>query len=123
MKKILSILLTMITMLILGSCSHVHYVTEKNGCELSLDGLWWTHRVDLDCDNNGEACLYYKAALTEGEVNVYYDQGLLWEKEFLFSIKAGETIESKGGYVEGDVDIIIEPLSPTTGTIEIFYSK
>ncbi len=101
----------------------MHYIAKQDRCTLTLDGLWWTYRVDLDRERRNEGCLYYKATLTEGEVNVYYDNGLLWDKELLFTVKAGETLEDKGGYIEGDVDIIIEPISPSTGTIEIFYSR
>jgi hypothetical protein len=123
MKKILTLFLAMLFLFTATGCNNVHYVAQQDGCKLTLDGLWWTYRMEIDRESKNEGCLYYKATLTEGEVNVYYDSGLLWDKELLFTLKAGETIENKGGYIEGEVDIIIEPLSPSSGSIEIFYSK
>ncbi len=123
MKKILSLVLSVTCLFLLSACSNVHCVKQQHGYAYSLNQLWWTYRTELPRESQGETCLYYEATLTEGEINVYYDSGLLWDKELLFTIKAGETIKAQGGYVESEVDIIIEAISPASGSIYIAYAN
>ena len=64
-----------------------------------------------------------KATLDEGEINVYYD--IFGVKEFLFNLKAGESIDERRGYIESGhrVYIIIETVTPAKGSVEIDLRK
>lgn len=96
----------------------------ENRAAFTLDGFDGKYSVKLDRKDLGEGEIYYRATLSDGEVTVYYDRGILWEPELLFHAKANESIVSKGGYSEGDgITIVIEAVSPATGTIEIDLEK
>ena len=64
-----------------------------------------------------------KAAIEEGEINVYYDA--FGVKELLFNLKAGESIDERRGYIESGktVYIIIETVTPAKGNVEIDLRK
>ena len=96
-------------------------ITKDNYCETSfirLDGqLVFTPRFN----NGSEGQIHYVAHLDEGEINVYYE-GSVDKKLLLFNIKAGESIDSYGGYIEkGKQRIIIETLSPAKGKISLEF--
>ena len=63
------------------------------------------------------------ASLEEGEINVYYD--VFGVKEFLFNLKAGESINERRGYIESGkrVYIIIETVEPAKGSVSIDLGK
>ena len=58
------------------------------------------------------------ASLEDGEINVYYDA--FGQKELLFNLKAGESIDERRGYIESGktVYIIIETVTPAKGSVE-----
>ncbi|MBR6427478.1 MAG: hypothetical protein IKS28_06605 [Clostridia bacterium] len=57
--------------------------------------------------SSGEGDLKYAARLESGNAAVYYD--FYGTKQELFSISAGEEVDSRGGYIEaGTVYIIVE---------------
>ena len=96
----------------------------ENCATFTLDGFDGKYSVKLDRQGLGEGEIYYRVTLSDGEVNVYYDRGMLWDQELLFHAKENESVVSKGGYLEGDsVTIVLEALTPATGTIEIDFEK
>lgn len=88
----------------------------------SLDG---TYVMKLKLRGEGkEGSIQCKASLGEGEINVYYDS--LGVKEFLFNLKAGESIDERRGYFESGrtVYIIVETVDTAKeGKIEIDLRK
>ena len=70
-----------------------------------------------DKGTEGDVC--YSIQVDEGELRLYYD--IYGVKEQLACVKAGESVESRGGYVEGgkSVYIIIEAVEKTQGKISV----
>lgn len=66
-----------------------------------------------------EGAIHYTASLDEGELTVYYCVRRLGDKQKLelFSLKGGESVDDRGGYVEinNDIQIIIETKGKTKG--------
>ena len=129
MKKILCTVLALLCLLTLASCGYassyraIGLVTMHNRSTYSVSfydlkgTMSETLRLTTD---EGEGELYYSATLEEGEVNVYYD--VYGEKELLFTIKAGETVEGHGGYIESGrrIYIVIETVgSAQNGSIRV----
>ena len=82
------------------------------------------YKTKLERLKKGEGTIYFSATLSEGEINVYYDLGLIWEKELLFSASAGEPIVGVGGYLEdSSVTVIIDAVSPATGEIILDFEN
>ena len=45
-------------------------------------------------------------------------------KELLFHLKAGEVVDGSGGYIEkGKIDIIIETVEPSKGSVQVSLEK
>ena len=59
-------------------------------------------------DTDGEGDISYTVSADKGEIRLYYD--IYGTKEKLAQVKAGESVTSRGGYIESgkDVYIIIE---------------
>jgi hypothetical protein len=59
-------------------------------------------------DTDGEGDISYTVSADKGEIRLYYD--IYGTKEKLAEVKAGESVTSRGGYIESgkDVYIIIE---------------
>ena len=85
-----------------------------------LDG---TCVFKLKKTDGGEGDLHYIASLEEGEINVYYD--IYGTKELLFNLKAGETVDSRGGYIERGktVYIIIETVETSKGSVRVDFEE
>jgi hypothetical protein len=127
-KRIIIGLVAILLLISLASCEFSCYfaiglvrITRDDYCEtnfLKLDGrLVFSPRYT----KNSEAQIHYVASLEEGEVNVYYELSG-GGHELLFNIKAGETLDSRGGYIEkGKQTIIIETVSPAKGKITIEF--
>ena len=66
-----------------------------------------------------EGEIHYTASLEEGELTVYYYVRLSGEKQktMLFSLKGGESVDDRGGYIKrnNNVQIIIETNGKTRG--------
>ena len=127
MKRIVSIVLAGLLLLSLASCGYgsayraIGLVTMQDRSTYSVSFYelsgYASETLRLA---SGEGELYYAATLEEGEVKVYYD--VYGEKELLFTVKAGETVEGRGGYVEGGrrIHIIIETVgSAKNGSIRV----
>ncbi len=118
MKKLISILILISLMLSLCSCDE--YVSSykavglvrsnsSHGCQTSfhsLDGML-VFKIKKS-DKGSEGDIGYSVTVDEGKVDLYYDA--YGVKEKLTSVKAGESVTDRGGYVEGGftVYIIIE---------------
>lgn len=70
-------------------------------------------------DNGAEGDIRYSIRVDEGELYVYYD--IYGVKEPLAHVKAGESVSSQGGYVEGGkrVYIIIEARENAGGAVSV----
>ena len=134
MKKLLLIVLCLTLLVSFTSCNF-RYISsykalglvrnemgDRGSAKFSyLDG---TMLLKLKMSGTGlENSIGCKASLDEGEINVYYDA--LGVKEFLFNLKAGESIDERRGYVESGhrVYIIIETVTPAKGSVEIDLRK
>lgn len=125
-KKIYLCFLSMLLLISLVSCEVSSYsaiglvkISKDNYCDVSfykLNGkLVFNPRY-----TKSEGEIHYVASLDEGEINVYYE--CIGNKELLFNIKAGERIDSYGGYIEkGKQTIIVETVAPARGSIKIEF--
>ena len=70
-----------------------------------------------------EGDISYSVKVDEGELNLYYD--IYGTKELLANVKAGESVDSSGGYVEGGktVYFIIEAAEGTRGKVSVELDK
>ena len=103
MKKSVSFVLVLILALVtLCSCggyvknySATILITSCQGDEASMefDTFKGTYNFKLRRDGSAEHILDYEASLAEGEMNVYI--GVSGEKELLFTIKGGESFDTK----------------------------
>ena len=131
MKKILLCFLCVILVFSVSACDYVSsykalmFVRMERGDHgsISFSSLSGTYVMKLRMSGEGqEGSIHCKASLDEGEINVYYDS--LGVKEFLFNLKAGESIDERRGYIEsGVVYIIIETVTPAKGSVEIDLRK
>ena len=130
MKRTIAIVLFLTVMLTLIACD-VGYASsyraialvQSNGrtsYRISFYELTGTATATIRRTEAGEGELYYSASLEAGEVNVYYDANGV--KELLFTVKGGETVEGRGGYVEEGrrIYIIVETVGEAkNGSIRI----
>ena len=102
MKKISFILVLILALVTLCSCggyvknySATILITSCQGDEASMefDTFKGTYNFKLRRDGSAEHILDYEASLAEGEMNVYI--GVSGEKELLFTIKGGESFDTK----------------------------
>ena len=132
MKKLLLFVLCIALLLSATSCDYVSsykalmFVRQERGdhATISFSKLEGTYVMKLRMKGEGqEGSIQCKASLGEGEINVYYDS--LGVKEFLFNLKAGESIDERRGYFESGktVYIIIETVTPAKGSVEIDLRK
>ncbi len=130
MRKIVCILLIITMLLMFVACSP--YISSYsalglmrssygNKCEARFHSLGGRLVFNLRASGDGgdEGDIRYTASLDEGSITVYYD---IWgEKELLFTLSGGESIESHGGYIEEgkQVYIIIEAEGAKGGSVKI----
>lgn len=90
--------------------------TEFSASFGSLDG---TLVGKIQSPTAKDGALYCKATLTQGEMTVYYDWG--FDKEFLFTLKAEESIDKALGYYSNGarVYIIVEASAASEGNFSI----
>lgn len=102
MKKFSFVLVLILALVMLCSCggyvknySATILITSCQGDEASMefDTFKGTYNFKLRRDGSEEHILDYEASLAEGEMNVYI--GVSGEKELLFTIKGGESFDTK----------------------------
>ena len=102
MKKISFVLVLILALVTLCSCggyvknySATILITSCQGDEANMefDTFKGTYNFKLRRDGSAEHILDYEASLAEGEMNVYI--GVSGEKELLFTIKGGESFDTK----------------------------
>ena len=136
MKKILALLLLLITVITVTGCDSgdFKYINRysavgmlrsntKDSCRLSFQSLDGQIVYKLKYTKAAEGCIFYEASIKEGELNIYYD--VFGAKEHLFMAQAGYPIEGEGGYIEGGktVYVIIEAADAKDGTVEIWLGR
>ncbi len=128
MKK--SIVFVIVAALILGLVSCSSYTSSfaatmlirsegGNSCYAKWNTMNGRLVLDATKKTDGEGEIHFTASLDEGEMTVYYlVRGVGDEQKLeLFTLKGGEQIDSRGGYVEkgNRVQIIIETNGKTKG--------
>lgn len=96
----------------------------ENCAKIALDGFEGKHTVKLSTGDVSEGTMKLDISVTEGELNVYYDFGLIDNTYKIASLKTGETLE-RGTYVPSStsVIIIVECATATTATIDITFFR
>ena len=128
MKKLLSLLLLLSLSLSLFSCRYVSSyravalvrVQTSHSCEASFSFLKGQLVFKIKKSDVGtEGTVGYSIRVDEGELRLYYD--IYGVKEELAHVKEGESVESRGGYVEGGyrVYIIIEASEGAGGKVSV----
>ncbi len=129
MKKLITFITVLSLMLTLCSCdkyTNSFYAiglirsNTSHSCETgfySLEGQLVFKLKKSDVGAEGE--ISYSIQVEEGEIKLYYD--IYGVKEELVTVKAGESVEDKGGYVEGGkpVYIIIEATEKSRGKVSV----
>jgi hypothetical protein len=133
MKRIISVIIAAVlllsVMLSLGSCGK--YVSSykalglirsqtSHSCEARFSSLTGELVFKIKKTDVGtEGAIKYSITAEEGEIRLYYD--IFGIKEHLATVKAGETVEDSGGYVEGgyQVYIIIEAEEKSRGSVSV----
>ena len=134
MKRILLFLLCVTVLFSFVACSGyvssykaLMFIRQERGdnATISFSRLEGTYVMKLKLRGEGqEGSLQCTASLGEGEINVYYDS--LGVKEFLFNLKAGESIDERRGYIESGrtVYVIVETVTPAKeGKISVDLRK
>lgn len=114
MKKKTALIAALILMLVLAGCSKykssyqaVGFVHSNEDDSAFMSFYSFEGRMVFKLKSTAEGDLKYSARLESGSAAVYMDYN--GTKQELFSISAGEEIDSHGGYVEaGTVYIIVE---------------
>ena len=129
MKKLLLWILMLSFMITLCSCDG--YVSSysalglvrnqtSHSCEASFYSLKGQLVFKLKkAHSEGEGNISYSVQVDEGEIRLYYDT--YGTKEELVCVKAGESVDDCGGYIEGGntVYIIIEATEKAKGKISV----
>jgi len=129
MKRFVSLLL--LVLLLSSLCSCGSYVSSykalglvksqtSHSCEASFHSLEGQLVFNLKKSESGaEGSVSYSVQVDEGEIRLYYD--IYGTKEELACVKAGESVDTEGGYIEGgkSVYIIIEATENTKGNVSV----
>jgi hypothetical protein len=91
----------------------------REECGAKFYKLKGTCVLKIRSAEDGVGDLHYTASLKSGEINVYYDAN--GEKELLFHLTEGESVDEYGGSFEGKeiVYIIIETVEPARGSVSV----
>lgn len=129
MKRILSLIIILSMLFSFASCgkytssySAIGLVRSNtsHSCEASFLTLKGELVFKIKRSEKGtEGDISYSVEAKEGEIKLYYD--IYGVKEELAHVKAGESVTSRGGYVEGGhtVYIIIEGLEKARGSVSV----
>lgn len=113
-KKALALILAVALLLSLTGCGNyvssykaVGFVHANASRSASMNFYSFNGRMVFKLKSSGEGDLKYTAKLESGSATVYYDSHA--GKTELFSIRGGDELDSRGGYVEaGTVFVIVE---------------
>ncbi len=113
-KKILCAVTAVIMLFSLAGCAKysskymaVGFVHSNEAKKASMSFYTFEGSMVFKLDSDKEGDIKFSAKLEEGNAAVYYDY--YGEKEELFTLKSGDEISARGGYVEkGTVYIIVE---------------
>lgn len=129
MKKFLSLIIVLVLVFTLCSCetytnSYKAFGLVKkqtlHSCEASFNSLEGQMVFKIKKSTKGaEGIIHYSIQVDKGEINLYYD--IYGFKEELANVKAGETVNDCGGYIEGGklVYIIILAKENSKGKISV----
>ena len=126
MKKILFLTIVLLLSILLSSCKYISSykaialvrTQTSHSCKVSFSSLDGTLVFKLKkTDSKADGNIRYSLKVTNGEIKLYYD--IYGTKEQLAYVKAGESIDDFGGYIEGGkvVYIIIEAIKGTEGEV------
>lgn len=129
MKRIISSIVLLSLIISLSSCGKYTSSYKAIGlirnqtshsCYASFHSLEGQLVFKIKKSESGkEGDISYSIQVDEGEIRLYYD--IYGTKEELANVKAGESVENSGGYVEGgkSVYIIIEATEKAKGKISV----
>lgn len=129
MKKFLLWILILSLMLTFCSCGKytssykavgLVKMQTSHSCETSFHSLEGRLIFKIERSERGtEGDIAYSVQVDEGEIRLYYD--IYGVKEELACVKAGETVDDVGGYVEAGktVYIIIEATEKSRGKVSV----
>jgi len=114
MKRIFSLIASLIILLLLTGCGKysssykaIGFVHSNGSASAEMSFYSFDGTMVFKLKSSGEGDLKYTAKLESGTATVYYDY--YGTKSELFTISPGEELDSHGGYVEsGTVYIIVE---------------
>ena len=91
----------------------------SHSCDASFHSLEGQLVFKIKKSASGEGDISYSVQVDKGEIRLYYD--IYGAKEELAQVKAGESVDDYGGYVESgkSVYIIIEASEKTKGKISV----
>ncbi|MBQ7343442.1 MAG: hypothetical protein IJW53_01615 [Clostridia bacterium] len=133
MKRLISFILLLSLLVSLCSCDE--YVSSFSAVGLvrsNTSHSFETSFLSLEgqlvfkikkTEKGTEGDINYSVKVDEGELNLYYD--IYGTKELLANVKAGESVDSSGGYIEGGktVYFIIEATEGTRGKVSVELDK
>ena len=128
MKKFISWVMMLSFLITLCSCNKytssykaIGLVRKQtsHSCDASFHSLEGQLVFKIKKSASGEGDISYSVQVDEGEIRLYYD--IYGAKEELAQVKAGESVDDYGGYVESgkSVYIIIEASEKTKGKISV----
>lgn len=79
---------------------------------VSFGSLSGSLRETLRADKGADTDIIYSASLDEGELSVYYECAVSAGKAPLFTIRGGESLEGRGGYVGAGMSVKLSIETP-----------
>lgn len=128
-KKILSLTAAVLMLIVLCSCNKytssykavgLVKTQTSHSCKASFSSLEGQLVFKIKKSDEGkEGDISYSIEVEEGEIHLYYD--IYDSKQELAYVKGGESVDERGGYVEGGktVYIIIEATEKSKGKISV----
>ena len=128
LKRISSLFLAFILLFSLGSCKYVSSYKAiglvRSQTNHSLETSFYSLEGQLvyklkKTNNKNDGQISYSIEVEQGEIIIYYD--IYSEKEKLVEVSSNQSVNDKGGYIEGgkSVYIIIEAKNSARGKVKI----
>lgn len=122
MRRLLSILV-IISMLMLSSCkfSNPGITVEKTDdfIKITLDDFEGNQKINIKHEETGDCSLFYQINIEEGNINVSYKEGWIWDTLPLCNAST-DTNTNGGAYIDSStstVTIILDSSEPTSGEL------